>query len=219
MNGGSIEDLVNDLTKVDGQIKTVKSKVDVLGGKVKEIDTIFTELNEAVSQINEVGNMVVIEPATPEGTKKEEEGGIFSNFFNSSAETKESSDDETKVSSDVETDDSSVMSPLKDSDLNVENESSDTSVPSELNNGMIVDESLDTVPSELNNGMIVDESDAVMKEALTEDLEESKEKAIGGRSRKNRKQKNAKSKKLRGGKRTKRRNQKKGGAKKSKRRA
>jgi hypothetical protein len=218
MNGGSIEDLVNDLTKVDGQIKTVKSKVDVLGGKVKEIDTIFTELNEAVSQINEVGNMVVIEPATPEETKKEE-GGIFSNFFNSSAETKESSDAETKESSDIKTDDSSVMSPLNNSDLNVENESSDTSVPSELNNGMIVDESLDTVPSELNNGMIVDESDAVMKEALTEDSEESKEKAIGGRSRKNRKQKNAKSKKLRGGKRTKRRNQKKGGAKKSKSRA
>ena len=35
MNGGSIEDLVNDLSKVDGQIKTVKSKVDALGGKVK----------------------------------------------------------------------------------------------------------------------------------------------------------------------------------------
>ena len=206
MNGGSIEDLVNDLTKVDSQIKTVKSKVDALGGKVKEIDTIFTELNEAVSQINDVGNMVVIEPATPEETKKEEKG-IFSNFFSSSAETEESGDAKTEESndakteedSDAKTEDSSVMSPLNNSDLNVENESSDTSVPSDL-----------------NNAMIVDDSDVLMKESLTEEPDEN---AVGGRSRKNRKQQNAKSKKLRGGKRTKRRNQKKRGSKKSKRRA
>jgi len=194
MNGGSIEDLVNDLTKVDGQIKTVKTKVDALGGKVKEIDTIFTELNEAVSEINDVGNMVVIESATPEESKKEE-GGIFANLFSSSAKTEESIDDKTE--------DSSVMSPLNNSDLKVENESSETSVPSEL-----------------NNAMIVDESDTEIKEALTEEAPQPVAvETKGGRSRKNQKQQNAKSKKLRGGKRTKRRNQKKGGAKKSKRRA
>jgi hypothetical protein len=207
MNGGSIEDLVNDLSKVDGQIKTVKSKVDALGGKVKEIDTIFTELNEAVSQINEVGNMVVIEPATP----KKEEGGLFDNFFTSSAvsddtsdvKTAESSDDKSDAkaeeSNNDKTEESKVMSPLNNRDLDV---SSYSSVPSELNNGMMV-----------NDSDSKDYSDSEMKDALTES--DTK----GGRSRKNQKQKNAKSKKLRGGKRTKRRNQKKGGAKKSKRRA
>lgn len=192
MNGGSIEDLVNDLTKVDGQIKTVKSKVDTLGGKVKEIDTIFTELNEAVSEINEVGNMVVIESATPKESEEKQEG-LFSNFFSSSAKTEESG--ETKAEEPMtNTDESSVMDSLHESDLNVE--SSEASVPSEL-----------------NNAMIQSDSDAEMKEALTEEAPTK-----GGKSRKNQKQKNARSKKLRGGKQTKKRNQKKGGAKKSKRR-
>ncbi len=205
MNGGSIEDLVNDLSKVDGQIKTVKSKVDALGGKVKEIDTIFTELNDAVSQINEVGNMVVIEPATPK-KEEEEKGGLFDNFdnfFTSSAKSDDNSDAKIEVSSDdksdAKTEESNVMSPLNNRDLDV---SSYSSVPSELNNGMMV-----------NDSDSKDYSDSEMKDALTES--DTK----GGRSRKNQKQKNAKSKKLRGGKRTKRRNQKKGGAKKSKRRA
>ena len=208
MNGGSIEDLVNDLSKVDGQIKTVKSKVDALGGKVKEMDTIFTELNDAVSQINEVGNMVVIEPATPK-KEEEEKGGLFDNFFTSSAKTAESSDVKTAESSDAKSKESSYMSPIIMSDSNVENESSDSSVPSDLNKAMIADES-----------DAIDDSDSQIKDALTEEAPQPVAlEAKGGRSRKNQKQKNAKSKKLRGGKRTKRRNQKKGGAKKSKRRA
>jgi hypothetical protein len=136
---------------------------------------------------------------TDENDAKPKSEGFLAGLF-SSEKSEESKNEESEVPVTQEVEPENDLTSSENADLN---------------NAMIQSDN-SSVPSELNNGMIVNDSDSEMNEALKE---ESEEKAVGGRSRKNRKQKNAKSKKLRGGKRTKRRNQKKGGAKKSKRRA